>query len=148
LDSINVSPADFHTLLIAASFLAMRFAKQYVTNNLPVDAFEYRVSLNQSHDGVAGPDFPSDDARTVEGLTERQVVDLLCRDGACPEWIDVCVEATRPGVTVFRLVCCGRYTADRRKMYYNDRGLGPFGVKSPDLPPGFRDGQRFPLTAS
>lgn len=139
---------QFHTLLVAASFLSLRIAKKYVSHDLPIDAFEYRVELNQSYDGHATADevrFPSDDRRTVEGLTEREVVALLCRDAKCPEWIDVSAEAVGKDVTVFRLLCCGRYTDDVSKMYYTRRGLGPFGVKSPVLPPQFREGERFPL---
>ena len=41
----------------------------------------------------------------------------------------------------------GRYTDDNSKMYYASRGLGPFGVKSPELPPRFREGERFALKA-
>jgi len=72
---------------------------------------------------------------------------LLCRDGRCPEWIDISVEAVGEGVTVFRLTCCGRYTADPGRMHYTRHGLGPFGVKSPVLPRGFREGERFSLKA-
>src|SRR4051794_35466442 len=97
---------QFHILLVAASFLSLRFAKEYVSHDLPLDAFEYRVDLNQSYDGHATADegrVPSDDGRTLDGLTERDVVELLCRDGACPEWIDISAEAAGRGVTVFRL---------------------------------------------
>ena len=114
------------------------------------DAFQYSVDLNQSWDDNATADevlFPSDDARTIEGLTEREVVALLCRDETCPEWIDLRVEVVGAGVTIFRLTCCGRYTADPGRMYYSSRGLGPFGVKSPVLPPRFREGERFSLKA-
>jgi hypothetical protein len=145
-----MTPEQFHTLLVAASFLSLRFAKQYVNHDLPIDAFEYRVDLNQSCDYHATADevlYPSDDGRTVQRVTEREVVALLCRDGKCPEWIDVSAEAVGPGVTVFRLLCCGRYTGDNSKMYYASRGLGPFGVKSPVLPPRFREGERFALKA-
>ena len=143
-----MTPAAFHTLLVAASFLSLRFARGYVNHNLPIDAFRYRVDLNQSREAHAAADelrFPSDDGRTVESLTEWEVVSLLCRDGTCPEWIDIFPEAVGQGVTVFRLWCCGRYTGDVSKMYYSRRGLGPFGVKSPVLPPGFRHGERFAL---
>ena len=86
--------------------------------------------------------FPRDEARMVEGLTEPEVVALLCRDGTCPEWIDIHPEAVGPGVTVFRLLCCGRFTADSAKLYYTSRALGPFGIKSPALPHKFREGDR------
>ena len=48
---------------------------------------------------------------------------------------------------MFRLTCCGRYTADPARMYYGSRGLNPFAIKSPVLPPEFRDGDRFALKA-
>jgi hypothetical protein len=143
-----MTQAEFHAMLICASFLALRFGKGFVTQDLPVDLFRYQVWLNQSHDGNRMEDevvYPADDGKVLEGFSEQEVVGLLYRDGRCPEWIDVQVEAVGAGVTVFRLDCCGRYTDDKRRMYYSKRGLGPFGVKSPDLPPGFKEGDRFAL---
>ena len=145
-----MTPAQFHILLVAASFVSLRLAQRYVSHDLPIGGFRYGVSLNQSHDAAATQDervFPSDEGRIVEGLTEQEVVALLCRNGTCPEWIDIYPEAVGPGVTLFRLLCCGRFTPDPAKMYYTSRGLGPFGIKSPVLPPKFREGDRFALKA-
>src|SRR3954462_4330296 len=110
-----MNPAESHVLLVAAGLLALRRAKRYVSNDLPGDRFEYRASLNRSHDANAGAEvvrYAADDGRSVEGLTEQEAVALLYRDGRCPEWIDVSVEVASEGVTVFRLLCCGRYTDD------------------------------------
>jgi hypothetical protein len=137
-----MTQAEFHILLIAASFSALRFAKRYVTNDLPVEAFEYRICLNNTcppHRNEAGSTPPE------RRFSEQEAVDLLYRDGTCPEWIDVNAEAVSEGATVFRLICCERYTDDKSKMYYSKRGLGPFGVKSPNLPFGYSNGDRFTL---
>ena len=77
-----MTQADFHALLLAASFLSLRFARRFVSNELPVDAFEYRVLLNQSGDAHATADevlYPSDDGRMIDRVTEQEVVTLLLR---------------------------------------------------------------------
>ena len=139
---------DFHVLLTAASFEATRFARNHVTNVLPFD-FRYLVHLNQSCD--EDPDsgimlYPEDDGKVLDVDTERAVVELLCRDGRCPEWIDVSVHAVSPGgFTQIRLLCCGRYTSERKRLLYDERGIGPFGIKSPDFPKRWPEGEKFAL---
>lgn len=126
---------DFRVLLIAASFEATRFGQRFVHDNLCFD-FRYIVHLHQSHDLNSESDsmlYPEDEGKVLQIDTEEGVVDLLSRDGRCPEWIDVSVHATNPSFTVLRLLCCGRFTSDRKRLYYAAGGFGPFGIKSPDL---------------
>ena len=142
-----MSEADFRILLIAASFLAVRFGQEFVSQDLPFN-FRYSVHLNQSCDDHATPEhvlYPADDGKIVENIDENDVVMLLYRSGRCPEWIDVSAHRIGPSFTELQLLCCGRFTSNRDTMYYNDRGLGPFGLKSPVLPPDYVDGQRFEL---
>lgn len=142
-----MSEADFHIWLIAASFLAVRFGQRYVTQTLPFE-FRYDVHLNQSCDNHATPDdrlYPNDNDRVVTVASESDVVSLLYREGRCPQWIDISVTRVGDSFTELRLLCCGRFTDDRAKMYYSDRGLGPFGVKSPVFPPDYKEGSRFSL---
>lgn len=145
-----MTEADFRVLLTAASFMAVRFGQRYVTQTLPFD-FRYDVRLNQPCDDHATGDdvlYPDDNDRVVSLATEADVVPLLYRDGRCPQWIDISVERIGVPYTELRLLCCGRFTDDGTKMYYSDRGLGPFGVKSPDLPPDFEDGTTFEIPQS
>ena len=98
---------------------------------------------NQSFDGNTTTDevvFPEDNGREVNAASAEEVLKLLYRDGCCPEWIDIAAEAVGQDFTLLRLLCCGRFTNDLRKMYYQDRGMGPFGIKSPALPPDFAEG--------
>jgi hypothetical protein len=138
---------DFRILLIACSTLAVRFAQSMVTQSLSYDC-RYHVLLNQSadHNATSGEVlYPSDDGKTFAQLKEEEVVELLCRENRCPEWIDISVEAVSDTFTLMRLYCCGRFTADLSKLYYANSGQGPFGVKSPNLPMGWTKGMQFTL---
>jgi hypothetical protein len=136
---------EFLSLLTRASESALVFAQRYVENELPKEA-RYHVLLNQSYDNSASVDevvYPKDELREFACLTQQQVADLLVREDRCPEWIDIAVEALAVDHTRLRLVCCGRYTADTSRLYYAHQGTGPFGIKSPNLPPGWAEGSKF-----
>lgn len=138
---------DFRVLLIAASFEATRFGQRFVHDNLRF-TFRYIVHLNESNDWNPAPEsvlYPEDQGKILKIDTEEGVVDLLFRDGRCPEWIDISVHAVNPCFTVLRLLCCGRFTAERHRLYYEANGFGPFGIKSPDLKFGMKDGDRIKL---
>ena len=78
-------------------------------------------------------------------LSISDVVAELWRDGAVPEWINVNVTAKAELFTLITAECCGRFTDNDAHLYYKDRGMPPFHVLSPRLPPGFTDGDRFEL---
>ncbi|MCA9146947.1 MAG: hypothetical protein H6821_02915 [Planctomycetaceae bacterium] len=142
-----MTEADFHVLLIASSFLAVRFGQRYVSQTLPFD-FRYDVRLNQSCDDHATPDdvlYPDDNDRVVSCDSESDVVALLFRDGRCPQWIDISAARVGETFTEMRLLCCGRFTNDRDKLYYTRGGTGPFGIKSPVFPPDYKEGTKFLL---
>jgi len=139
--------SEFIDLLAKASASSLGFARRYVESELP-EAMRYHVLLNQSCDDSAKPDerlYPEDDRREYQSLSADAVADALLRDGRCPEWIDIAVEAHVDDHTQMRLLCCGRYTDDESRMYYTRQGTGPFGIKSPDFPPGYEEGARFRL---
>lgn len=142
-----MTESEFHVLLIASSFMATRFGQRYVAQTLPFD-FRYDVHLNQSCDDHATPDdvlYPGDNDRVVSCDSETDVVALVFRDGRCPQWIDVSAVRVGDTFTELRLLCCGRFTNDRDKLYYTDGGTGPFGIKSPALPPDYKEGTTFSL---
>ena len=136
---------EFIDLLAKASASSVEFARRYVENDL-ADGCRYHVLLNQSCDKRAIVEegmYPEDDGIEYASLSSEEAADVVHREGRWPEWIDVSVEAEGAGYTLVRLLCCGRYTDDIQRMYYADRGMGPFGIKSPDLPRGYADGTKF-----
>ena len=129
---------DFSLRLGAATFLSWKFATTIVKDKLPPE-FVFDVVLNSSADDGRKDDemvYPEDDHRLVEGLSQADVVSLLCRDGRVPQWIDVSVSSAGREVTYIRLICCGRYHDKDDRLYYYERGTQPFGIKSPDYPRG------------
>lgn len=139
--------SEFVLLLERASASSLDFARRYVQNELS-ETLRYHVLLNQSCDDNAKPDervYPEDDGREYPSLSADAVADLLVREGRCPEWIDVAVEMQADDHTRMRLLCCGRYTDDELRMYYTRQGTGPFGIKGPNLPPGYVEGTRFTI---
>lgn len=138
---------DFSTYLIAASYLATKSGQEYVKERLPFE-FRFDVELNQSCDNLSDQNFlmyPDDDEQTFENQCIEEVINLLSRRNHIPFWIDINVKSCTNKVTILRLCCSGSYTDNLEKMLYSDRGLGPFGVKSPDLPIGWIDGKKIKL---
>ncbi|MCP4990267.1 MAG: hypothetical protein GY928_30785 [Colwellia sp.] len=136
---------DFKTYLTSASYYAVKIAEDFVKNKLHYD-FRYHVFLNQSFDGHASDEndlYPEDNDKELLNLEANDVAKILCRNNKIPEWIDISVEGTGKDFTLLRLYCCGRFTAEREKLYYFDRGQGPFGIKSPSLPLGYIEGKKF-----
>ena len=133
----DITRPEFEVLLRKATDQAIETARAYVAESLPADT-RYDVALNQSNDRSAGDivTFRRDDGVTRSGLTADEVVELLYRHGRCPVWVDVSAKAISSSHTVVQLLCSGRYTNSAEALYYKARGLGPFGVKSPRLPPG------------
>jgi hypothetical protein len=70
-------------------------------------------------------------------------VDLFCRDQRVPQWIDIAVAYRGAEHSHLSIICCGRYHCDDARLYYYDQGTQPFGIKSPTLPPGYKEGTRF-----
>lgn len=127
---------------------ARDFARTFVMEELP-DLLRFRVLLNQSYDGHAGPEarlFPEDNGRTVHCADAEAVVDLLYRDGRVPEWVDLTVVGEGVATTIVEVRACGRFVEDDARLYYTRcPDQAPFGVKGPTLPVGWVEGQRFSI---
>jgi len=136
LDINEMTDIEFQSLMKKASTAALDFARRYVTDSLP-SALRFHLKLNQSNDDeVASGDrvYPDDNGVECIEATIHAVASRLLRDQRCPQWIDISVEGVGDDFTQMELLCCGRYTANSARMYYHDRGMGPFGIKSPVLP--------------
>jgi hypothetical protein len=139
---------DFHSLLLAVTESAINFAKRYVSDEIPPKC-RYDVQLNFSQDSETLTQFdlyPEDYGKQFDALGADAVVDLLYRKGKIPVWIDISVKAVSSETTTLRLLCAGRYSDDPGEFYYESSGSGPFGIKSPNFPPGFEEGQKFSLS--
>jgi len=126
---------ELRTYLLAASYLATKLGEEFTKDSLSFE-FRYDIELNQSCDDPSDQKFvtyPDDDGRTVTGQSIENAVAILSRGGRVPVWIDINVKSWTRKDTVLQLCCSGRYTEQAEEMYYNDRGLGPFGIKSPNL---------------
>jgi hypothetical protein len=147
ITSKNMIPTQFLELLKKSTYLSLDFAKNYVLNELPKD-FKYTVILNISSDDPSLKQFdvyPSDNHKKLELIGEKEVVELLCRKEKVPVWINISVETVYRNQTIFCLHCAGRYSADEDEFYYNKDQTGPFGIKSPYLPIGYKEGEKFKL---
>ncbi len=138
---------DFTTYLLAASYLATKSGQEYIKEKL---AFEFRfdVELNQSYDDPSDEGvtfYPEDEGRIFNDQSIEEVTTLLSRSGLIPEWIDINVKSCSKETTTLHLSCAGKYTDQMEKMYYSDRGLASFGVKSPNLPIDWVEGKKFKL---
>ena len=142
-----MNKADFLFLLLEASYVSFKFAQNYVKNHLKPE-FRYDLELNISHDDPELTQFdiyPEDNGKKYFDLTDREVVEILCRNNKVPVWINIAVSKSDRKKTTFRLSCAGRYSNDKDEFYYNDGGSGPFGIQSPILPSGYKEGQKFKL---
>lgn len=143
----QMTKEEFLILINGASFVSFKFAEQYVKNKL-VPEFRYDVNLNFSHDDPSLTQFniyPEDNGRIETGLTDKEVRDLLYRDAKVPVWIDISVYKSDRKKTTFKLLCAGRYSDDKEEYYYQSGGTGPFGIKSPNLPVDYQEGQKIKL---
>jgi len=145
--TIHDPKLTFRTWLHLASFQTVRFAQNYVRQKLAYD-FRYELQLNMAVDDFAEGAFelyPEDDDRVVQCYSPEEVIDELVRDDRIPVWIDISAFKHARDFTVLRLICAGRFTDDVGELYYYARGTGCFGIKSPNLPPGWREGQKFKI---
>ena len=138
---------DFLFLLLGASYASFKFAKEFVKNDLKSE-FKYDLELNVSHDNPELKQFdiyPEDNEKKYFDLTEKQVVEILCRNDKVPVWIDIAVSKYDRRKTTFKLLYAGRYSNDKKEFYYTNGGSGPFGIKSPNHPFGYKEGTKFKL---
>ena len=147
--------ARFEQALRRASEASRQFASSLVTNELPTE-YRYVAYLNQSFDEnpleadeTVYPDDPLRVGDLDSPLSGVEIVQLLCRDDAVPEWIDISACRVTDHSTVFSLLCCGRFTPTAERLYYADSDLSPFGIKSPVLPTRWTEARgRFDLNTT
>jgi len=135
----------------AAATAALDFARKFISEPLP-DAMCFRVRLNCSHDANLHLDervYPEDGtyerAHELRHCTEAEVVAVLWRVGAVPEWVNVSVVGVTGAETLLKLDCCGRFTSNQKLLYHQIYGHPPFEVVGPNLPVGYKDGDRFSI---
>jgi hypothetical protein len=142
-----MTKSEFQILINGVSFISFKVAQKYLTNMLALE-FRYDVFLNVSNDESSLIQFdiyPEDDKKIVTGLTDKEVSDLLFKNGRVPVWIDISVYTSDENITTFKLLCAGRYSNNTKEFYYHKRGTGPFGIKSPNLPVDYEEGTKFRL---
>lgn len=134
---MNVS--EFSRLLDVSTANAIAFAKTMLLDELP-DKYVYRIFPNQSYDGNREDDeivYPTDSLASLNDyreMTRDDCIRFLYRDGRIAEWIDISVGAADSNFTYVDCRCCGRFTDNDEKLYYNHTNCGPFGIKSPPIP--------------
>jgi hypothetical protein len=132
--------SEFASLLETSTAEAIAFARSMVFDELPAN-YTYRVFPNQSYDGHREPDdvvYPNDSLDDMHDFIEMgrdDCIRYLYRDGRVPQWIDISVGAVDYDFTYIYLRCCGRFTAHDERLYYKRFDRGPFGIKSPAIPP-------------
>ncbi len=143
-----MTKVEFNNLLSECSLKAIDFAEYYVTNNLPKKVI-FNVVLNVSKDDPKLKRFdifPEDNNKKYSLIKQQKVVDLLFRNNKIPVWVDINVESIYNNHTVISLFCSGRYSDDSEQYYYNNNGTACFGVKSPNLPVDYIEGEKINLT--
>lgn len=68
---------------------------------------------------------------------KTDLVDQLWRQEKIPEWIDLSVMSVVDTTTIIRVEWSERLVEDESQCVYAKRGQGPFGIKSPVLPPNW-----------
>jgi hypothetical protein len=133
----------FASLLRKAGDLAVEAATSFVSDDLPRER-RFFLNLNTPYEELKPTEksFPELEMKRWEYLgpkTEAEIVEHLWISGAVPVWIDISVYRTVPDFTFLDLLACNRFSSERSDYAYEDRNLGPFVVKSPVFPPGWRD---------
>ena len=141
---------ELRDLLKRCTTECLTYSREFLIDRLPDDVI-YWLYANQSYDGhPPEPDevlYPEDSLGRHQRreLDDDGVVRFLWREGRVPEWVDMTVVDVDDDHTFIELLCCGRFTANRQRLYYERQGRGPFGVKGPYLPPSFRESGEKPF---
>ena len=134
---------EFAALFRKASDVAIAAASRYVTDNLPPERRLF-LNINEAYEHLkptetTHPELAMGDRHFLGPKLERDVIDHLWVDGTVPVWIDISVYRTDSDFTYLDLMACNRFSGESSDYYYEDRKMGPFGVKSPTFPPRWDD---------
>jgi hypothetical protein len=143
--TIDNTVLTFSTWLELAAFQAVRFGQSFVNQQL---VFEFELYLNRANDDLAQGDFelyPEDDDRIVHCDDVGAVAAELVRKDRIPVWINISAYKSSKSFTLLRLICAGRFTDCFDELYFHRYGTGCFQFVSPDLPAGWKQGEKFNL---
>lgn len=137
----------FRDLFRKAQQIAFVVAKDHVLDDLN-EKFKFDIRMYQSHELSKEEKFdyyPEGEDMHFNNLSEEKIMKLLFRNGKVPVWIDINVKRVQNNYTIMNLYCSERFSDDPKEYYYEKGGTGPFGIKSPLLPIGFKPGIKFNL---
>ncbi len=112
----------------------MKFAERYVKTELKTN-FKYNIIFTDTNA----------ESKMKFDLVDVEVVDMLYIKNKVPIWIDINVLKSSKTETTFNLLCSKDYSSNDEEYYYKHNGSGPFGIKSPNLPMNFKEGDKFVL---
>lgn len=104
--------------------------------------------LNENGDLDCDPEFTVYHREVGEFIiceTDDEVVESIFHEDKCPVWIDIALTGAEKNRTMLSLSCSGRCHHDEKRMYYYKGGAQPFGIKSPTLPIGWKEGDKFKI---
>jgi len=140
-DGKQMELAEFESRLVQAGEYAVKVAREHVVQALPEEVLfrVYPVAWDTEKVYDAGETvFPNESlpwGKFLGPWGAEEAAVYLCRDGKVPVWIDAAVEAEDGTHSIVGLRCCGRFTTSEDLLYHRQRGLPPFAIKSPPLPP-------------
>jgi len=134
---------EFSTLLEKVTKLDYEFGSKFVVNHLP-ERYRYLINITAIYDELVGDEetFPNEAMSEYDytsPLTHEEVVSRLWKNNKIPVWIDISIFKADKEFTYFTLLCCNRFSADEKNYYYTRNKTGPFGIKSPVHPPGWKE---------
>lgn len=148
-EKIDITKDGFKRNLRNSCLWALEYTRTIITNHLP-DKLVYVVQLNSSYDSLEFSEtetgeFDNQESLIREFSDENSVVEFLWLNGKVPEWINVSVCKENKESTYIMLLCCGRFTNNIKEIYLPQSGIAPFSIKSPALPPWYKEGEKFDL---
>lgn len=143
LSNVDISREGFKKNLILASHEARDYARSMVINSLPDNInFVIYNGLTQKKYLEKGEvnivDAVYDGKKIYTDI--EQVLECLWRELYVPVWINVQVVGQTESSTIVSLRCGNRFSNDPVLIYHVKEGKAPFHVLSPNLPPGWSQG--------
>lgn len=136
----------FKDNLKKSTLSAIEFGVKFINNKIS-NNITYDVALNCSYDEnlIDYEIYREDDKKLIKDIDLDKVVEVLYRNGKVPAWINISICKSNKRNTRLMLECAGRYTDDLSNLYYVSSGTHPFGVKSPQMLPWIKEGDKYYL---